>query len=136
LAAVDVNLECVQRAKKRKEFDEMMAAKLAAKDADKEAAALRRLEEENKRIKELRRKPVEQGGMCFKAAPVLKHDPFPSRHVNPAPLTEPKSPVFQPLRRGSVKTISTNKASSSSSISTNSSMNGGTHNLTQALQSM
>lgn len=46
-----------------REFDEMIAQKMAQLEEQKELAARRKLELENRRIKEMRAKPVEEGGM-------------------------------------------------------------------------
>ena len=99
LVPVDVSFESDQRAAKRKEFDDAMAAKVAQLEEQKELAARRKLEDENRRIKELRSKPVEEGGMMFKAQPIMRHDPYPSKATKAPPLTTPKSPAFSVSKR-------------------------------------
>ena len=99
LVTVDVAFESDQRAAKRKEFDDAMATKVAQLEEQKELAARRKLDEENRRIRELRSKPVEEGGMAFKAQPVVTKDFYPTKAVKAPPLTVPKSPAFSVSKR-------------------------------------
>lgn len=64
----------------------------------------------NKRIealdlKELRKLSIEEGGVCFKAKPIIKKDQFPCRSVRSPRLTEPHSPKFNTSRRLLMKSI-------------------------------
>jgi hypothetical protein len=56
-------------------------------------------DKENFELNKLRRAPVSQGGMCFKASKVLSKDPYPTKHVMSTPLTEPKSPNLRTALR-------------------------------------
>ena len=94
LVPVDVSFESDQRAAKRKEFDDAMAAKVAQLEEQKALAARRKADEENERMKELRSKPVEEGGMMFKAHPIMTKDPYPAKSVPATPCTVPKGPAF------------------------------------------
>lgn len=107
LIPLDLTFESDQRACKRKEFDDMMVLKMAQLEEQKELAAKRKLDAENRRIKDLRNLPVEEGGMAFKAKPV---DPriFESNgelgvpKVSSKALTEAKSPLFTSRYRTSM----------------------------------
>ena len=93
-----VTLESDRRALKRQAFDQVMGQKMAQLEVMQETLAKQKLEQENSRIKELRRKSVEEGGLMFKAKPIITKDQFPTRAVPSTPLTTPLSPQ---LRTGS-----------------------------------
>lgn len=68
---VNVQLESDVRAMKRKEFNESIAEKMQQMEDLKAQLAQRKAEQEEHMIKQLRRKSVLEGGMAFKAAPIL-----------------------------------------------------------------
>jgi len=93
LMPLAVTLESDIRSNKRAEFNKKMHQSLAEKEQQKEAAARAKLEQENQKIKELRRQSTKEGGMAFVANPVLTKDLYPT-HKQHIPLTEPKSPYL------------------------------------------
>jgi hypothetical protein len=99
-----VNLESEVRAKKRQEFEEQIIKKKLEDDVLKQELSKQKEDEENRALKDIRRKSVQEGGLMFKAAPILKDDPFP---VKAAPRTKqptiPKSPAFKLKERRSNK---------------------------------
>ena len=50
-------------------------------------------------INQLRRMSVKEGGMAFKANPIVTKDKYPCAHVKAAPLTQPKSPYLLTKQR-------------------------------------
>lgn len=58
-----------------------------------------KVEYEQKIMKEMRRKSVDEGGLCFKAQPIMSTDKFPSKTIKAVPLTEPKSPYLKTKQR-------------------------------------
>ena len=67
----------------------MIAQKMAQLEEQKELAARRKLELENRRIKEMRSKPVEEGGMQQHTVALLlmrRYIHFKSRKIYDAPL--------------------------------------------------
>jgi hypothetical protein len=66
------------RAEKRKQFDLMMSEKLQQMKEMQDQLVRQKEEKENLAMKQLRRKSIEEGGLVFKAKPVLKKDPFPT----------------------------------------------------------
>jgi hypothetical protein len=94
-----VNLHSNQRAAQRKEFDSSIAKAAAELARQKEEDDIRKAAEEKKAIKLLRKRSIDEGGMQFKAAPVMSTDPYPCRHVEPPQLTEPHAPHFRTAER-------------------------------------
>jgi hypothetical protein len=90
-----MKLESDVRAKKRNEFDEEMSKKMAQLGNMQLEMEKQKEDQENKALKELRRKSVDEGGLMFKAKPILKEDPFPVKsNSKPFEPTIPKSPKF------------------------------------------
>jgi hypothetical protein len=56
-------------------------------------------------FKESRNLSIEEGGVCFKAKPIMKEDQFPCRSVRSPRLTEPHSPKFNTSRKSLMKSI-------------------------------
>jgi hypothetical protein len=102
LKAQNVNLAIDQRALKRKEFDDYIAQQQKLKEQEKLEKERKKIEEEQRIIKELRHKSIEEGGLCFKASPILTTDVFPPKHVESAPLTEPVAPNLHTASRSRV----------------------------------
>jgi hypothetical protein len=94
----NITLESERRALKRQEFDLTMNQKLAQLEVMQESIAKQKLDQENQRIKEMRRKSVEEGGLMFKAKPVVTKDQFPTKAVAAVPLTTPLSPHLRTTR--------------------------------------
>jgi targeting protein for Xklp2 len=67
-----IALQSDERAEKRRLFEEELARRQKLLEAEK--ARIREMEskKENEEVQQLRRKPVSEGGLCFKAAPVFK----------------------------------------------------------------
>lgn len=92
---IGMKLESDERAKKRYEFDEEISKKLTAIESMQLEMEKQKEDQENRLLKELRRKSVEEGGLQFKAKPILKEDPFPVKSCSKAfEPTIPKSPKF------------------------------------------
>jgi hypothetical protein len=95
----EVSLQSDQRSSKRKEYDQSIAKKMSDLQSLQESMHLQTQEKENQDIQALRRKPVSEGGMAFKAAPVQKEDLYPAPPTKAMLLTEPKSPCLQSKNR-------------------------------------
>lgn len=98
-----VVLESDLRAQKRKEFDQSVRAKLEEIERIEEELENQRVEEQNAKMKELRRKSIEEGGLVFKAKPVMKQDKYPTKSVPQTPLTTAKSPFLQTKTRSALR---------------------------------
>ena len=84
-----VHLETESRAEKRRQFDENVASKLRELAVMQEQLDIIQQNEENKRLQAMRRTSIAEGGLVFKAAPILVTDPYPVKFTKAAPLTEP-----------------------------------------------
>ena len=98
-----VTLESELRAQKRHEFDLTMGAKMAQLEALQETLAQQKLEQEKQRVQEMRRRSVEEGGLMFKAKPIVTKDQFPTKLVASAPATTPLSPQLRTRDRSSLR---------------------------------
>lgn len=93
---LSVNLESEVRAKKRQEFEDNVQKKKHEDDLVKQDLMKQKEDEENRALKNLRRKSVQEGGLMFKAAPILKEDLYPVKSSPRAKQpTIPKSPAFK-----------------------------------------
>lgn len=95
----NIHLNSEQRAQQRKCFD---AAVYKARQDEKdlrEQQKVAKQEKENIELQRLRRTPVSEGGMLFKASEVMTKDPYRVKHVNSNPLTEPISPNLRTALR-------------------------------------
>lgn len=92
--------ECDERLRKHREFDRQVAEKMERKKQDDEQRLLLATEKENAQINLLRRTSIEQGGLLFKAKPVITEDIFPASKPPMRPLTQPKSPFLLTKARG------------------------------------
>lgn len=101
LVTVEPKFESDIRMQKRKEFDGKIAKKIFEDERLKEVLRLKKLEDEENEIKELRRKPVSEGGLQFVAAPIQDKDLFPTKPITQIPLTDPKSPFLLTKARAS-----------------------------------
>ena len=94
-----VQLESDKRALKRKEYNDMMALRSQEMEKKREEEEKRQIEKENLEINQLRRLSVKEGGMAFKANPIVTKDKYPCAHVKAAPVTQPKSPYLLTKQR-------------------------------------
>lgn len=99
---LDIRLAIDQRASRRKEYDDYIAKQIALKTKEKEKLVNDKLEMEKKTIQDLRKKSVDEGGLCFKATPIMEKDIYPVRHVESAPLTEPVTPHLHTAARSRI----------------------------------
>ena len=101
-----ISLESERRAKKRAEFDQVMNAKMAQLEVMQENMASQKAEQEARQMQALRRKSVEEGGLMFKAKPIVTKDLFPTKAVAVQPTTTPLSPQLRTCRtRSSMSSI-------------------------------
>jgi hypothetical protein len=96
---MNVHLSSEQRSIQRKSFDDAVNKLKQEEKENKEKQQAVMQDKENFELNKLRRAPVSQGGMCFKASKVLSKDPYPTKHVMSTPLTEPKSPNLRTALR-------------------------------------
>ena len=94
-----VELASESRALKRREFDLTVAQRKQREDEEQAAQELRQKQSEDREIRRLRGKSIADGGLIFRAKPILTVDPFPARCVPPPPLTEPESPHLRTATR-------------------------------------
>ena len=120
-----MTLESARRALKRQEFDLVMGQKMAQLEVMQESIAKQKLEQENERIRELRRKSVEDGGLMFKAKPVITKDQFPTKFVPSAPLTTPLSPQLRTATKIRPSSIANSTPLASSGLAKTSGLGGG-----------
>ena len=100
LMPLDVQLQSATRASQRAAFDQNVAANVAESAAKKAKAKASIEEQENAAVAKLRRMSVAEGGLLFKAKPVLMDkDQYPTPHTRPAPPTMPKSPFLLTKQR-------------------------------------
>jgi hypothetical protein len=93
LMPLEVVLETSKRPEQRREFEKQREEIETEKKENKEAQAKAKLDEENMRIRALRRTSAAEGGMLFKANPIITKDMYPTKGpIRSMPLTEPKSP--------------------------------------------
>lgn len=92
---LNVKLSSDSRAEKRHAFDVQVAEKKTLQQKQEEQKVREKEEAEQRELHDLRRKSVQDGGMVFKAQPVLRHDPYATkRPVTPKAVTMPKSPKY------------------------------------------
>ena len=99
---IDTKFLSDSRAEKRREFDAIVSQKIAEREIVKEAERIKKTEDEERQLQEMRRKPVSEGGLNFVAAPILSVDPFPVRVPDLLPTTNPKSPFLITKLRASM----------------------------------
>lgn len=112
IVPLPITLESERRALKRQEFDQVMVQKMAQLEVMQESIAKQKLDQENRRIQAMRRKSVEEGGLMFKAKPIVTKDQYPTKAVVSAPLTTPFSPQLRTKTRSSVTSASVHMSSS------------------------
>lgn len=84
---------------------EALARRTAEREEEKRRSDAAQADKENAEMNLLRRLPTSEGGLVFKATPVLREDPFPAREVPAKKLTEPESPHLLIDRRMQRKLI-------------------------------
>ena len=99
LTPKEVNLRSDARAEQRRSFDENVMKAALELQRQKDEEEQKKLMAEKIEMKLLRQKSIAEGGMCFVATPVMREDPFPTKHVEPARLTEPESPHLRTAER-------------------------------------
>jgi targeting protein for Xklp2 len=67
---LNVVLQSEERAEKRRRFEQELARRQKVLEAEKARMQDMLAKKENEEVQELRRKPVSEGGLCFKAEPV------------------------------------------------------------------
>eukprot|EP00428_Durinskia_dybowskii_P076584 CAMPEP_0170359130 /NCGR_PEP_ID=MMETSP0117_2-20130122/2594_1 /TAXON_ID=400756 /ORGANISM="Durinskia baltica, Strain CSIRO CS-38" /LENGTH=786 /DNA_ID=CAMNT_0010613379 /DNA_START=70 /DNA_END=2430 /DNA_ORIENTATION=- len=120
-----VSLESEKRAQKRMAFDQVMGQKMAQLEVMQETIAKQRAEQDKRQLMELRRKSVDEGGLMFKAKPILTKDQFPTKAMVKAPNTTPLSPQLRPRTRSSVNNLA-NKSFEPAETLSSASVNGST----------
>ncbi len=96
---MSLQLESDKRALKRKEYNDMILLKNQEIEKKREEEEKKQADKENMEINQLRRMSVKEGGMAFKANPIVTKDKYPCAHVKAAPLTQPKSPYLLTKQR-------------------------------------
>lgn len=91
---VDLTFESEKRAAKRKEFDITVAQQKKESQKKKNEDEKLKADLENQEINILRRKSIQEGGLIFKAQPIITKDLYPSKQTKSIPLTTPISPKF------------------------------------------
>ena len=89
---LQVVLESDLRAQRRKEFDQSISQKMQELQLMQIQLFKQKERKQNDDVRDLRRKSVAEGGLCFKAAPMPTHDPYPLKMVRSASSTAPQSP--------------------------------------------
>lgn len=100
---LDIVLESDKRAEKRKQFDEQLRQSMLNQELLQKQLLLEKEEEKQKHLQSLRRKTIEEGGLMFKAKPILQNDPFPVKKKPTKDLTHPKSPNLKLKERREMK---------------------------------
>ncbi len=101
---LNIVLESDKRAEKRKEFDEKLKKHYEDMEVRQKQALLEKETKKKLELKTMRRKSVEEGGLLFKARPVLAEDPFPVKPcTGNKKLTQPKSPNLRLKERREMK---------------------------------
>jgi hypothetical protein len=100
---LDIVLESDKRAEKRKQFDEQLRQSMLNQELLQKQLLLEKEEEKQKHLQSLRRKTIEEGGLMFKAKPILQNDPFPVTKKPTKDLTHPKSPNLKLKERREMK---------------------------------
>jgi hypothetical protein len=67
---LNVVLQSEERAEKRRRFEQELSRRQKLLEAEKARMQAMLVKKENEEVHELRRKPVSEGGLCFKAGPV------------------------------------------------------------------
>ena len=98
----EVKLESELRAAKRKDFDEHNKARIADMQRQKIEEAQRISSEEDEKLRQLRRKTIDEGGFKFKAKEICYKDAYPTKPSLKAALTVPKSPYLKTKIRASI----------------------------------
>jgi hypothetical protein len=101
LKPMEPNFECEERLRKRREFDRQVAVNMEKKKQKDEQRIHQVVEDENMHINLIRRRPISEGGLLFKAKPVETQDKFPTAKPIVRPLTQPKSPLLLTKLRAS-----------------------------------
>lgn len=96
---VDIQFQSSVRASKRAEFDNKVAAHKAEDEKNKLVEKSMAAEQENKEVAKLRRMSTADGGLMFKAQPVVTKDMYPTPKVAAQPPTMPKSPFLLTKQR-------------------------------------
>ncbi len=91
----EVSLTSENRAAKRREFNAHVKKQMADLEALQERMAAEKENDERELRRELRNKPISEGGLLFKAAPIQEKDLYKTTIQEKAPLTEPHSPNLQ-----------------------------------------
>ena len=95
---LQVVLESDVRAQRRKEFDQSISQKMQELQLMQIELTKQKERRQNDAVRDLRRRSVAEGGLCFKAAPMPTHDPYPLKMVRPASSTAPQSPRLSSSR--------------------------------------
>jgi hypothetical protein len=95
---VQVVLESDLRAQRRKEFDLSISQKMQELQLMQIQLTKQKERKQDEAVRDLRRRSVAEGGLCFKAAPMPTHDPYPIKMVRSASSTAPQSPRLSSSR--------------------------------------
>jgi hypothetical protein len=121
LRPLNVVLESDVRAERRKQFDLALAEKAEQNEQEEKRLERERAEQENALCRELRRKSISEGGMCFKANPVRTSESFSSKltpaSTNSRFFAEPAMPTA--YNKSKSRSISNQRLSSNSNVMRN-----------------
>ena len=95
---LQVVLESDVRAQRRKAFDLAVSQKMQELQLMQIELSKQKERQDSETIREMRRKSVAEGGLCFKAAPVPSQDAYPLKMVTSAPTTASISPRLSSSR--------------------------------------
>ena len=99
LKPIEINFATESRVNKRKTFDLQNVERIIETERQAELVQMLKDAEEKEQIKDIRRKSVAEGGLMYKAAPIMKHDPYPTSMCQPRALTMPVSPILRTSKR-------------------------------------
>jgi hypothetical protein len=108
IKSVEIILESDKRAEKRRQFDEMCKKQQFNQELLQQQLLQEKELNKQRELALLRRKSMEEGGLMFKAKPVLSQDPFPLKRKRlplRQTLTTPKSPNLQYDERRKAKQL-------------------------------
>lgn len=105
LQVISPNFQSEKRADRRKSFERKLKESTIKKELEKKSLMSKQHDEENHNINILRRKSIAEGGLMFKANPIITDDKFPTAKPIMTPLTEPKSPMLRTALRAPLSSL-------------------------------
>jgi Targeting protein for Xklp2 (TPX2) domain len=99
LKVLSPNFETTERARRRKSFDRKVKANKKQEEAENDRKVAELNDQENRAINVMRRTSIADGGLMFKASPIVTEDLYPTATPVSLPLTEAKSPFLLTKQR-------------------------------------